>query len=226
MTNSKGFETEVEGEEDHESGIYLSISDLMSSLFLFFALLFITVLVQLDDYKKQIDKQRNIVIGTLQGQLKANNVAVKVNEETGDVSIREAILFDEGSAELKPEGKAFLQKFIPVYSRVIFSQRAIENQITRVVIEGYTSSKGEYEDNLELSLLRSLSVSKYIFSKDLKFKDKSSLKKKILVSGRGESDANLIDSPADRKVLFRFQFKGEEFSQWYQKNQLPQKKTP
>ena len=44
MTNYKGFETEAEGEENHEAGIYLSISDLMSSLFLFFALLFITVL--------------------------------------------------------------------------------------------------------------------------------------------------------------------------------------
>lgn len=48
-TNYKGFEIEAEGKQDHESGIYLSISDLMSSLFLFFALLFITVLVQLKE---------------------------------------------------------------------------------------------------------------------------------------------------------------------------------
>jgi len=226
MTNSKGFEIEAEGEEDHESGIYLSISDLMSTLFLFFALLFITVLVQLKEYQDQVAKQRNIVIGTLQGQLKANNVAVKVNEETGDVSIQDNILFDEGSAELTPKGKAFLQKFIPVYSQVVFSQPAIENQITRVVIEGHTSVKGTYEQNLELSLLRSLSVYKYIFSKDLKFKTKPDLRKKILASGRGETDAQPIETSADRKVVFRFQFKGEEFSQWYQKNQLPQKKTP
>lgn len=226
MANYKGFETEVEDEQDHESGIYLSISDLMSTLFLFFALLFITVLVQLKDYQEQVAKQKNIVIGTLQGQLKANNVAVKVNEETGDVSIQDKILFDEGSAELTPKGKAFLQKFIPVYSQVIFSQPAIENQITRVVIEGHTSSKGTYEQNLELSLQRSLSVSKYIFSKDLNFKTKPRLSKKILASGRGEIESQPIDNSADRKVVFRFQFKGEEFSQWYQKNQLPQKKAP
>lgn len=226
MTNYKRFEIEAEGEPDHESGIYLSISDLMSSLFLFFALLFITVLVQLNEYKEQSSKQKNIVIGTLQGQLKANNVAVKVNEETGDVSIQDKILFDEGSAELTPKGKAFLQRFIPVYSQVIFSLPAIENQITRVVIEGHTSSKGDYEDNLELSLLRSLSVSKYIFSKDLNFKTKSRLSQKILASGRGDIESQKIDNPADRKVVFRFQFKGEEFAQWYQKNQLPQKKMP
>lgn len=207
MTNYKGFEIEAEDEQDHESGIYLSISDLMSSLFLFFALLFITVLVQLKEYQDQRSKQKNIVIGTLQGQLKANNVAVKVNEETGDVSIQDKILFDEGSAELTPKGKAFLQKFIPVYSQVIFSESAIENQITRVVIEGHASFKGEYEDNLELSLLRSLSVSKYIFSKDL-IKTKSRLSQKILASGRGDIESQKIDNPADRKVVFRFQFKG------------------
>lgn len=221
MTNSKGFEMEAEAEPDQEAGIYLSISDLMSSLFLFFALLFITVLVQLNEYKEQHANQKRIIIGTLMGQLKAANVNVKVNEKTGDVSIQDKILFDEGSAELKPKGKAFLQKFIPVYSKVIFSQSAIEEQITRVVIEGHTSSKGEYEDNMELSLLRSLSVAKYI-SKDLNFDTKPRLKQKILASGRGEIEAQPIDNSADRKVVFRFQFKGEEFAQWYQKNQLPQ----
>lgn len=142
------------------------------------------------------------------------------------MSIQDKILFAEGSAELTPKGKTFLQKFIPVYSQVIFSESAIENQITRVVIEGHTSSKGEYGDNLELSLLRSLSVSKYIFSKDLNFKTKSHLSQKILASGRGDIEAQKIDNPADRKVVFRFQFKGEEFAQWYQKNQLPQQKMP
>lgn len=222
MTNSKGFEMEAEGEPDHESGIYLSISDLMSSLFLFFALLFITVLVQLKEYQDQNANQKRILIGTLMGQLKAANVNVKVNEETGDVSIQDNILFDKGSAELKPKGKAFLQKFIPAYSKVIFSQPEIEKQITRVVIEGHTSSKGEYEDNMELSLLRSLSVAKYI-SKEMSFSTKPRLKQKILASGRGEIEADKkIDNPADRKVVFRFQFKGEEFSQWYQKNQFTQ----
>lgn len=79
---------------------------------------------------------------------------------------------------------------------------------------------------MELSLLRSLSVSKYIFSKDLKFDTKSRLKQKIMAAGRGEIESQKIDNPADRKVVFRFQFRGEEFAEWYQKNQLPQKKSP
>lgn len=226
MINFNRFEIETEVEPQHESGIYLSISDLMSSLFLFFALLFITVLVQLKEYQDQLANQKRLVIGTLIGQLKSANVGVKVNEATGDVSIQDGILFDEGSAELTPKGKVFLQKFIPLYSQTIFSKPSIEEQITRIVIEGHTSSKGSYQQNLELSLLRSLSVSNYIFSNDLEFATKLRLSQKIIAAGRGEIEAQKIDNPADRKVVFRFQFKGEEFSQWYQKNQLPQEKTP
>lgn len=60
--------------------------------------------------------------------------------------------FAQGSTELKPEGKDFLRRFIPVYSRVIFSKPEIENEISRVVIEGHTSSEGDDKTNMELSV--------------------------------------------------------------------------
>ena len=189
------------------------------------ALLFITALVQLQQTKEQLVKQRRIVVGTLIEKLGGNNINVEINQETGDVSLRDAILFDEGSAELKPEGKAFLRQFIPTYSQVIFSP-GIEDQISRVVIEGHTSSNGSYESNLELSLLRSLSVTKYVFSSDIKFPTKQNLSQKILSSGRGEIDANQkIDNSSDRKVLFRFQFRGEEFSEAYRQDSSLQSKS-
>ena len=217
MSFFNAIESEVEeiDDGDHESSTYLSIGDLMSGLVMCLALLFITSLVQLQQAKEQLLKQRRIVVGTLIEKLGGNNINVEVNQETGDVSLRDAILFDEGSAALKPEGKAFLRQFIPIYSQVIFSS-GIEDQISRVVIEGHTSSNGSYESNLELSLLRSLSVTKYVFSNDLQFSTKQNLSQKILSSGRGEIDANQkTDKSSDRKVLFRFQFRGEEFSEAY-----------
>ena len=67
---------------------------------------------------------------------------------------------------------------------------------------------------MELSLRRALSVSDYIFSQQLDFKTKQKFKQKILASGRGEIDANQSkDSPSDRKVVFRFQFRREDFSE-------------
>ena len=78
------------------------------------------------------------------------------------------------------------------------------------MIEGHTSSEGDEDKNLELSLLRSLSVSKYILSKDVSFSTKGDLKDKILAAGRGAIDAKSKINEKDRKVMFRFQFKGEQ----------------
>lgn len=209
--------------DEEESSVLLSIGDLMSGLLMIFALLFVTVLVQLKDK----EEPRRVVVGTVVEQMKGNNINVKVNPETGDVSIQDKILFDENSAELKPAGKIFLKRFIPVYSRVIFSKKDFEKEIARVVIEGHTSSKGDDDTNLQLSLMRSLSVAKFIFSNELKFPTKSQLRTKIMAAGRGEMEAKQeVDDSSDRKVIFRFQFRGENFSKWYQKKQSFQKQKP
>ncbi|MFW9260550.1 OmpA family protein [Nostoc sp. CALU 546] len=199
-------EIDAEIIEDDDSSIYLSIGDLMSGLLMFFALLFITALLQLAEK----DVPKRVVIGNVVGQMKSNNINVKVNPETGDVSIQESILFAKGSTELKPEGKAFLRRFIPVYSGVIFSKPEFEQEISRVVIEGHTSSDGDDKTNLQLSLLRSSSVYNYIFY-DMNFPTKAPLSQKILAAGRGEIESdNKRDNPGDRKVLFRFQFRSDE----------------
>ncbi|MEH1828462.1 MAG: OmpA family protein [Nostoc sp.] len=192
--------------EEDDSSIYLSIADMMSSLLMFFALLFITTLLQL----AQKDAPKRVVIGNVVGQMKSNNINVKVNPDTGDVSIQESILFAKGSTELKPEGKAFLRSFIPVYSGVIFSKPEFEKEISRVVIEGHTSSDGDNKTNLQLSLLRSASVYNYIFY-DMNFPTKAPLSQKILAAGRGEIESDKKrDNPGDRKVVFRFQFRSDE----------------
>ncbi|MFQ4146805.1 flagellar motor protein MotB [Chlorogloeopsis sp. ULAP02] len=196
---------ELEITEDDEVSTYLSIGDLMSGLLMFFVLLFITVIIQRDEPKR-------IVIGNVIGQMKSNNIDVKVNSENGDVSIRESILFSKGSAELKPEGKKFLRRFIPIYSDVIFSKPEFEKEVSRVVIEGHTSSQGDYKNNLELSLQRSASVTKYIFY-EMNFSNKTRLSQKILAAGRGEIEAEQsFDKPSDRKVIFRFQFRSHDLA--------------
>ncbi|WP_414546470.1 flagellar motor protein MotB [Nostoc sp. CCY0012] len=209
-------ESDVEIIEDDDSNIYLSIGDLMSGLLMFFALLFITALLQLAEK----DVPKRLVIGNVVGEMKSNNINVKVNPETGDISIQESILFAKGSTELKPEGKAFLRNFVPVYSGVIFSRPEFEKEISRVVIEGHTSSEGDEQINLELSVMRSASVHKYIFS-DINFPTKTSLSQKILAAGRGEIESDQSrDNPGDRKVVFRFQFRSDELNKNIPKTSL------
>jgi outer membrane protein OmpA-like peptidoglycan-associated protein len=218
FTKGEFFESEIA--EDDDSSIYLSIGDLMSGLLMFFMLLFITALLQLAEK----DAPKRVVIGNVVGQMKSNNINVKVNPETGDVSIQESILFAKGSTELKPEGKDFLRGFIPVYSGVIFSKPEFEKEVSRVVIEGHTSSEGDDKINLELSLLRSASVYRYIFS-EINFPTKAPLSKKILAAGRGEIEADKTrDNPGDRKVVFRFQFRSDDFNEKNLQNTSLQKK--
>ena len=204
-------ELDLEDEQDQESGVWLSISDLMSGLLLFFALLFITAQVQLQKYQELINKLPIAVMEIIEEKM--GSEAVKVDPETGDVSLDDKILFTEGSSFLKPEGKQFLDKFIPIYSGVIFSNEEFDQLVVRVVIEGHTSSKGSDKANRALSLERALSVANYIFSEQLKFPNEKRFEEKILISGRGEIDANQnIDDPKDRKVTFRFQLRRPDFS--------------
>lgn len=216
-----GFEDDLERDEDDEqtSEVWLAIGDLMSGLLLFFALLFIVTQVQLQQkiaelarYKAVVEKLPLAILAAIEREVGGN--AIEVDPETGDVNLDDRILFAEGQAELKPEGKAFLQDFIPTYSEVIFSDAAFEEQVVRVVIEGHTSSRGSDIVNRELSLQRALAVTNFIFSEEFDFPDKQRFESKILISGRGEIDANqTIDDPKDRKVTFRFQLRRPNFSQ-------------
>ncbi len=209
---SNEIETEIIDDED--SSTYLSISDLMSGLLMFFALLFITTLLQLAEK----DAPKRIVIGNIEEEFKSKNIDAKVNPETGDISIRDSILFESGSTELKPAGKNFLRRFIPTYSGVLFSKPEFEREINRVVIEGHTSSDGDDISNLKLSVLRSSSVSKFIFE-EINFPTKNALREKILAAGRGEVEADKTrDNPSDRKVIFRLRFSGDEFAKKHRHN--------
>ncbi|ACK72256.1 OmpA/MotB domain protein [Gloeothece citriformis PCC 7424] len=219
MANFPDYEIDAEELEEQDSGVWLSIGDLMSSLLMFFALLFITAQVQLlhkqdelQKYKEAIDQLPVKIIKALNETIP--NSGIIVHPETGDVSLDNRILFDEGSASLKPEGKQFLQQFIPIYSQHIFSNTLLDQQIIRVIIEGHTSSKGSDSDNMELSLRRALSVSDYIFSDEINFPTKEKFQKKLLASGRGEIDAEQqTDNPSDRKVMFRFEFRRENLTE-------------
>ena len=234
MRDLSNLDAEPEIEEAEDSSVLLSIGDLMSGLLMFFALLFITVQIQLNEqvkslnekiarieklekeliaYRKAFEALPQVIVKTLEGKLGGKDIFT-VDPETGDVSIRDRILFDENSAELKPEGKKFLQAFIPVYSRVIFSDQKFDNQIAKIVIEGHTSSKGSEENNLNLSLRRAESVANYILSNGFNFPTKSRFKAKILAAGRGEIEAKQnVDDASDRKVVFRFQFRRETLSE-------------
>lgn len=215
--------------EENNSPEWLSISDLMAALMLLFVLLFSYFALQhqsqqaaliqnssayelLREEVRQSEQRRRIIIGQLVSELRSNNVDVDVNPETGDVSLREGVFFDEGSAVLKPDGLALLRRFVPVYSRVIFTNTDVANEVTRILIEGHTSSTGAFDYNLELSLRRANSVANAIFSNNLAEQFVNELSEKLLIAGRGEIESTQNqDIPGERRVIFRFLFRGDKF---------------
>ncbi|MCB9694508.1 MAG: OmpA family protein [Alphaproteobacteria bacterium] len=180
----------------------------MSGLLLVFVLFVVVLVNLLHQTLEEVQQQRVFIIQALEQNLEDAGIDAEVDPETGDVSILDSILFDEGRADLKPAGRDFLARFIPVYSSVIFSNASFEREIVRVVVEGHTSSGGSERSNMSLSLRRADSVLQHLFT-GLDYPHAVGFQGKLLGAGRGELDADqAVDSPADRRVLFRLEFRG------------------
>lgn len=206
----RGLRTSPRTADAEESGVWLSIGDLMSVLLMIFALLLISALVQISEVHENSQTTRVVIIKGINDALEGAGIEVQANSETGDISILDSILFDRNEYRLKPSGKAFLDQFVPIYSDVIFQSKQTADEVSRIVIEGHSSSEGSFDRNMELSVLRANSVAKYINSMD--FVHKLPFFDKAMISGRGPIEANQeATDPADRKVKFRFQFKDDEF---------------
>lgn len=197
-----------------EAGIWLSIGDLMSGLLMLFALLLVVSLLLINEAAEKAKNSRVVIIQALEQTLKAAGINANIDPKTGDISIADKLLFDVNESKLKPEGIVFIKNFIPVYSKALFTDSKISDQVQYVVVEGHTSRDGAWGHNLTLSLERANSVSSAI--NNLNFENKKPFLKKLQAAGRGEAEANQeFNDNNDRKVVFKFQFKGDEFLNWF-----------
>ena len=198
--------------ETHNSDEWISVADLMAGLLMLFALLVIATLVQLKQIEEQNRNKRVLVIQALQEQFNANKISAQINPETGDITLLDSILFVVGKSKLTDDGIKFLEEFIPVYGKTLFKDSQISDEITRIIIEGHTSSEGGVAHNMSLSLARAESVYQFIEGHAWAgFPELRMFMEKIQISGRGMLDSNKdMPTKKDRKVLFRMQFKSDE----------------
>ncbi|EGQ8097234.1 chemotaxis protein MotB [Vibrio parahaemolyticus] len=206
----RNLRTAIQTADAEESGVWLSVGDLMSVLLMIFALLLISALVQISEVHENSQNTRIVIIKGINDALESAGIEVQANSETGDISILDSILFDRNEYRLKTSGKEFLDQFVPIYSNVIFQSDRTADEVSRIVIEGHSSSEGAFNRNMELSVLRANSVAEYI--NDMTFEHKHPFFEKAVISGRGPIEANQEQTdPSDRKVKFRFQFKDDQF---------------
>lgn len=199
-----------------------SIADLMAGMLIIFILLFVFVTISSN---KEIKKKEEVIAGFTNTKsriidkvisvFKENKIAIDIDNTTGSIKIDEKLLFGNNDYKLKKEGKEYLEKFIPIYVKLLILDEEIRNDISQVIIEGHTDDVGSYIFNMELSQKRAFEVLKYIYTDMENFEGKKEFEKYVTANGR--SKVNLvydkegrIDRDKSRRVEIKFKLKEEE----------------
>jgi len=146
-------------EDTSESGTELhtlwvvTLGDMMTTLTIFFLVLYAWnyfIYLQLKD--KKIDDR----LTKIQNELK-DYVKVQFDRNEVRVQLSEAIMFDLGSAELKPSAKSVLHDIAKV----------LKSTNEHIIVEGHTDnypiiSSSRFRSNWHLSCARAFSVVKYL----------------------------------------------------------------
>jgi hypothetical protein len=152
---------------------------------------------------KELAEAKKKLMGNIKNNFKKAGVSADIDEKTGDVYLSFGDdYFESGRADLKDSMQRRLEKFIPQYSKSLFSDPETAKNIASVEIIGFASStyKGKYvnpmslrpEDkeavdyNLKLSFSRAQSIFKHIFDPNkLQYQHQRDLLPLVKVVGRG-----------------------------------------
>ena len=175
-----------------------------------------------DDYQKQKEMMEKIIgvkkdiIQELIENFKGET-QLKINPQTGAITFDSKLLFDFDKSVLKPEGKAFLDRFMPIYMSVLNDER-FSDKISEIIVEGHADTQGTYLYNLKLSQERALSVASYFLSDTTKlFSEQELLHLREIVTANGRSFSVPILNPdgsvnpdLSRRVEIQFRLTDEE----------------
>ncbi|WP_110113065.1 OmpA family protein [Bacillus sp. CGMCC 1.16541] len=205
-----------------EVNYWMSYADLMSAMLMIFALLLTLVILDyrelLEEKEKQIEEVVSVkteIIKALTEAFEESNMSIEIDQQTGAIRFPGSVLFESNSADISPQGKLFLNQFIPQYLGILLQDR-FKEEISSVIIEGHTDRNGTYMYNMALSQNRAYSVLSYIYSPEFpNFQQRELSKSYITANGRSFSqplnDQNgQYDEDRSRRVEFLFRLKDDE----------------
>ncbi len=208
------------GGEAEENVFWTTMSDLMLGLAIVFMTLFVLAITGFSSEAISQKQQQMEVNKELIEKLKEENIDAQVDPLSGDVKISDLELFEVGSYNLSPKGKAYLDKLVPIYINTIFSKPELIGQIENIMIQGHTDSQSyagiknpdeQYLKNMTLSLERANSVANYIFHTNYNKQYSDKLKKILVVEGKSYSEPILTNGKEDysksRRVEMRLKTK-------------------
>ena len=152
---------------------------------------------------KEIAEKKSDLYDDLMKEFESAGIPATINRSNGEIIMDATVLFGGDSAKITDEGKSFLDKFVQIYSRVIFNEK-YNGFITKTMVEGHVAplAGSTYDSGLPLSKERAQNVLAYCSGKDAK------LGKTLEAIGYSnsrpiyDSDGN-VDLDACRRVSFK-----------------------
>ena len=211
-------------EEGFDNNIFwVTMTDLMTGLVLVFIVLFFYTYLSSHYQKFQQEIAKENAAKAMQETLKEQNIEANIDPASGVVKISDLELFEVNSYKLSDKGKAYLDKFAPIYLNSIFSDEFLKDHVAKIIIQGHTDSqtfKGTYSEdeqymkNMELSLNRAYEVANYMTNTPYNKANGNKLRKMIVVEGASFSDPVLINGKEDynksRRVELKLIMKGQD----------------
>jgi flagellar motor protein MotB len=165
--------------EEEEESYFVSMADMMVGLLFVFIILLLYFALQFRQTTQTLTgagETRKEILQTLKKRLdqrlKRYNLTVRIDPETGVLSLPNSILFDTAQFQLSPKGRQAVEivadelaAVLPCYTDVepggppCTLRSPANNKIDAIFIEGHTDSDpltgaGVLKDNLDLSALR------------------------------------------------------------------------
>ena len=189
-----------------ENVFWITMTDLLLGLAVIFIVLFVLAMTGFTQAKLQEQQLKSEVAKDLAQELNAKNINAQIDLSTGAVKLSDLQLFELGSYQLSEDGKAFLNKFIPIYLNAVYSNPKIADKVVNIVIQGHTVSRSfagvsskdlQFVKNMELSTQRANEVAKYIFYTPYNKAYSAKLHKMLIVEGKSFSQPVIVNGKED-----------------------------
>jgi outer membrane protein OmpA-like peptidoglycan-associated protein len=219
--------------EEDSNEAWISVSDLMSGTMLVFLAIALFFMLQIQNEQREIEDVAK-VYDNLKTELYKDLIeefkddlqdwGAEIEQDTLTVRFREPdVLFDLGSAGLKPRFIRILDDFFPRYVKIL-KRPEYEEHIEEIRIEGHTSSVWRFDTsedsayllNMDLSQRRTRSVLANVLflSHEFVARNREWLKIHITANGLSSSKLILVDGKEDpqrsQRVDFRIRTDAEE----------------
>ena len=192
--------------EVQENVFWITMTDLLLGLAVIFIVLFVLAMTGFTQAKLQEQHLKSEVAKDLAQELNSKNIYAQVDLSSGIVKLSDLQLFELGSYQLSNDGKAFLNKFIPIYLNAVYSNPKIADKVVNIVIQGHTDSQSfagvsskdlQFIKNMELSTQRANEVAKYMFYTPYNKAYSTKLHKMLVVEGKSFSQPVLVNGKED-----------------------------